>query len=98
MSEEHVATVRKSLNDEVLPRHLQFFENILSQSPSGWFAGGPEPSIADFVLVPRLMWLVEPGVHDGISTDILKGYPHILALIDKLMNLPQIKAYYESKK
>jgi glutathione S-transferase len=46
-NEELLATVRKSLNDEVLPRHLTFFETLLKDSESGWIAGGPSPSIAE---------------------------------------------------
>lgn len=96
MTEEHVATCRKALNDEVLPRHLGNFEKLLEDSPSGWVAGGVEPSIADFILVPRLQWLVEPGTNDGISTTLLDGYPKIKAMMAKFMALPAVVKYYET--
>mmetsp|Transcript_31297 Transcript_31297/g.52793 ORF Transcript_31297/g.52793 Transcript_31297/m.52793 type:complete len:176 (-) Transcript_31297:97-624(-) len=95
MTPEDVAAVRTSLNEEVLPRHLGNFEAILAASASGWLAGGETPSVADFALVPRLQWLVEPGQHDGISTSILDPYPKLRALIDKLLALPAIAAYYK---
>lgn len=91
-----VAAVREALNSEVLPRHLGFFEKLLEQSSSGWIAGTPGPSIADFQIVPRLQWLAS-GANDGISTDILKPFPRVLALIDKLMTLPAIVEYYKNK-
>jgi glutathione S-transferase len=87
--------VRQSLNDTVLPRHLGFLEKLLENSSSGWIANTIDPSIADFVLVPRLQWLVEPGTHDGISTDLLQRFPRILNLIDKLLHLPAIESYYQ---
>lgn len=95
MTDEHVATVRKDLNDEVLPSHLRNLERLLEVSPSGWIAGGENPTIADFILVPRLQWLVEPGVNEGISTNLLNDYPLLTALIQKFHDLPAIKAYYE---
>ena len=95
LTEEHVATVRKALNDDVLPSHLRNLEKLLEASPSGWIAGGAGPSIADFILVPRLQWLVEPGVNEGISTTLLEDYPRLHGLIGKLMNLPEVVAYYE---
>lgn len=91
-----VAIVRKSLNDDVLPRHLNFFENLLEKSTTGWIAGGEKPSIADFVLVPRLQWLVS-GVIEGISVDLLKDFPHIQGLIDKFLALPSIVQFYATK-
>lgn len=96
MTTEHVNTVRKALNDAVLPSHLQNFEKLLEDSPSGWVAGGAGPSIADFILVPRLQWLVEPGVNDGISPTLLDAYPKLKAMMDKLMALPEVVQYYET--
>lgn len=96
LDENTVAAVRKSLNDEILPRHLGFFENILKKSKSGWLAGTNEPTIADFILVPRLQSLLA-GTTDGISTSILLPYPRVTALISKLMKLPAIEEYYAKK-
>lgn len=94
LSEECLAAVRKNLNDEILPRHLEYFENFLRQSHTGWLAGTEEPSVADFMLVPRLQWLASPGVHDGISSEILDAFPLLKGLIERFLDLPKIKAYY----
>ena len=80
----------------MLPKHLECFEKILADSPSGWVAGGEQPSIADFILVPRLQWLVEPGVNEGISTTLLDGYPKVKAMMEKFMALPAVVTYYET--
>ena len=53
---------------------------MLGNSTTGWLANTPGPTIADFVLVPRLEWLVS-GVLDGISKDLLTGFPKVQALI-----------------
>ena len=82
---------------QVLPRHLQFMESLIEKSSTGWIADTEGPSIADFILVPRFQWL-ESGVNDGISKDILAPFPRIKALIQKLLELPKIKAYYASKR
>jgi hypothetical protein len=79
--------VRASLNTEVLPRHLAALERIIAQSSTGWAAGTPEPTIADFILVPRLEWLVEPGAHEGLSTDLLEPCPKTRELIAKMKAL-----------
>ena len=39
LEESVVTAVRASLNDDVIPRHLQFLENIAARSKSGWIAG-----------------------------------------------------------
>jgi len=94
IDEATVSSIRAKINDEVLPRHLQNFETILSKSSSVWLAGGPNPSIADFILSVRLKWLVS-GANTGISSDLLSGYPRICKMIDNFENLPQIKKYYK---
>jgi glutathione S-transferase len=84
--------IRKCLNDDIIPRHLDFFERILSESTTGWLADTHHPSIADFQLVPRLQWLKVHG--EGISNDILVTYTRVNNLMDKLMNDPCIQSYY----
>ena len=38
LDEATVRTIRGSLNDEVIPRHLRFLEDILLNSKTGWIA------------------------------------------------------------
>jgi glutathione S-transferase len=91
-----VMTIRRALNDEVLPRHLQFLENFASASTTGWIAGTEGPSIADFVLAPRLRWLVS-GAQAGISTELLSGFPHLQGVVDRVFALPQVVEYYAQR-
>lgn len=84
---EALRRVRESLSTEVFPRHLASLERIVATSPTGWVAGTEEPTIADFILVPRLEWLVEPGMHEGISPDLLDPCPKTRELIVKMKNL-----------
>eukprot|EP01038_Epipyxis_sp_PR26KG_P015210 gene15210-20489_t len=93
LDEATIASVRKSLNDIILPKHLANLEAFAKSSKSGWIAGGDCPSIADFALVPRLQWLAS-GVNEGISTDILKPYPYLNKMILKLLSEPSIVSYY----
>jgi glutathione S-transferase len=92
-SEELLGEVRKSLNNEVLPRHLGNLEKLAENSTTGWIANTANPSIADFVLVPRLQWLA--GFGEGISEDILKPFTKLTGIMDRLMALPEVVAYYE---
>ena len=89
---EGTALVRKTLNDAILPRHLESFEKLLEKSTSGWIAGGNTPTIADFVLVPRLQWLAA-GKYDGISTEILQPFPKLCGLIEHVLQLPEVRAW-----
>ena len=78
---------------DTLPRHLGNLERLLKEGGTGYIAGTPGPTVADFVLVPRLQWLGQ-GAVEGIPTDILVAYPGLSALVARLMALPAIKAYY----
>ena len=91
-----VQTIRASLNEEIIPRHLEYLESVVMKSKTGWIANTKNPSIADFILVPRLQWLIS-GMNEGISKDILHPFPMLRALIDRLMSLPRIANYYQGQ-
>lgn len=86
--------VREDLNTEVLPRHLGNLNRLLANSATGWVANTPGPSIADFCLVPRLGWLSEHG--EGISSDILKSFPEVVAFVARFYQIPEVMNYYKS--
>jgi glutathione S-transferase len=90
-----VMQAREFLNNTTLPRHLQALNRLMEASTTGWIANTPEPSIADFVLVPRLQWLVGAG-HEGISPTLLTEHcPKVAEMIERFMALPEIAAYYK---
>jgi glutathione S-transferase len=98
LHESMISSIRENLNNEILPKHLQYFENFLKNSSSGWLAGGNSPSIADFFLIPRLKSLTIPNLYNGISHNILENFPLVRELIDKFYSMPQIAEYYNNHK
>ena len=98
MSAMETSVVRKSLNDIVLPRHLTALENMLKNrcNDNNFMADTPEPTIADFILVPRLKSL-QSGQTEGIDPDILCHFPLLQAYIKAFYNLDKIKNYYKQQ-
>ena len=96
-SPDLVKKIRKSLNDEVLPRHLKNLEMTIDSDVGPWLGGQSQPSIADFVLVQRLKSFTI-GFLDGISTDILNDFPKLLQLIDAFENLDSVKEWNEKNR
>ena len=98
LDDDTVVKVRKDLNDEVIPRSLAFFENLLATSSSGWLASTPGPTICDFLLAPRLDWLSNGGAGDGISLQILHKFPLLLTFLQKFNALPAVIAYLREQR
>jgi len=98
-----LSTVRRRLHDEVFPRHLAALVEFLAKSPSGWLAGGPGPSIADFMIVPTLQRLrgrvdgPPMGLCDGLSAGLIDRHPSLVALIERLMSLPAVSGWYTAR-
>jgi glutathione S-transferase len=97
LHQDTISSVHHQLNGVIIPKHLRFIENFLEKSSSGWLAGGPNPSIADFCFVPRLEWLTKPGVHDGIDANILTSFPLTQQLMHQFVNLPEVVDYYAQR-
>ena len=97
---ENTAKVRKAIQEDILPRHLGFFDTVIADGGTGWLAGTEGPTIADFVLVPRLQWIKASGIPGGIigGEELFKPFPNVNALISKLMTLPAVMTYYSGLK
>ena len=81
--------VRRELVATILPRHLGHFEKLLAASPSGWLAGTPRPTIADFYMHGSFEFLC-----DGVGEPGLLGpFPAIRGWMDKGMQLPAVAAF-----
>lgn len=91
----NTSLVRAKLNEDVLPRHLGHLEKILSESPSGWLAGTSGPTIADLQYAPRLCWMLHEN--DGISPDLLAGFPRVAEFLRKTYSIPEIQCYYKTR-
>lgn len=88
----------KAIDSEVFPRHLGNLERLLASSKTGWVAGTAEPSPADFAWVCTLAHTL-PSKDRIFSAPLrtLEAYPHCQGLVEKLMGLPAIKAYYAAE-
>ena len=84
----NTAAVRKAINDDILPRHLGFFNKVLEDGGTGWLAGTADPTIADFCIVPRLQWIKASGVPEIGGDALFAPFPHVNALLDKFMAQP----------
>lgn len=82
---DKVKEIRKVLNDDILPHHLANIERTIDPGP--WLAGQAHPTIADFAMVYRIKALAT-NQYKGLSTDILKPYVKILAMISAFDALP----------
>jgi glutathione S-transferase len=85
--------VREALLTSLLPKHLGYFEGLLSNSSSGWLAGTALPTIADFYMAESFLALRS----NLEAPDVLAGWPLILGLIEKVHALPAIKAWDEAE-
>jgi glutathione S-transferase len=79
------------VNDpEALSRFMGYFSARLEKTP---FLCGTSPTIADCRLLPQLRYWVL-GKADGVPTDVLAPYTHVVAWIDRMMAIPSIAGWY----
>ena len=80
-----------AINKEVTPRHLSNLAKMLDAGGSGWLAGTPEPSIADFVWGP-----VMKSISAGWTGDenALAAFPSLKAWHGRFRAIPSVGAYY----
>lgn len=97
LTEEVTKKVTAKINAETIPRHLGHLERMLTSGGTGWLAGTPNPTIADFQWVITLNSLQTDGGWTG-KPDILDGFPGLKTLIDRFYAVPAIKQYYDAKK
>lgn len=91
---EGAQMVERALGENVLPRHLAFFEALLETSPSGWLAGTTGPTIADFLLVPRFEWLRTGAGLAGVDgAKLFARCPRICVLMKKFNDLASVKEW-----
>ncbi|KAJ1491740.1 glutathione S-transferase [Baffinella frigidus] len=88
---EGTKTAYTAIAERVLPRHLAMLERVMQDGGTGWVAGTPEPTIADFTLAPRLQFIAS-GI-DGIPSSCLDAYPGLKGLIGKVRELPAVVAW-----
>mmetsp|Transcript_1663 Transcript_1663/g.4521 ORF Transcript_1663/g.4521 Transcript_1663/m.4521 type:complete len:85 (-) Transcript_1663:144-398(-) len=70
-------------------------EQLLQRSETGWVAGTPEPSAADFVWYVRLADYIPNTKELSESLRELKDFPSCRAFCDKFRKLEAIQEYYQ---
>lgn len=87
-----LAQYRLAISAQHVPTFLRFLENALEQSPTGWLAATPGPSIADLCWAPRLRWL-ESGALAWLPPSTLQPFPRTRALMERVHDLPAVAAF-----
>eukprot|EP00927_Polykrikos_kofoidii_P020355 TRINITY_DN1963_c0_g1_i4.p1 TRINITY_DN1963_c0_g1~~TRINITY_DN1963_c0_g1_i4.p1 ORF type:complete len:218 (+),score=43.98 TRINITY_DN1963_c0_g1_i4:68-721(+) len=87
-----VEAMRTAFLADGLPRFLGFYSKILSGT--GAFFCGEKVTIADLAILPQLRYF-RKGVADFVPATCLDEFPVVTAWMDRMMELPQIKAWYE---
>lgn len=90
-----VKAMREKFVAEDLPRFMTFFSKILEERGNAFFCG-PKITIADLQILPQLRYYTR-GVADFVPPTCLDGFPVVTAWIQRMLEVPQIKAWYESK-
>ena len=84
-----------AIDKEIVPRHLGNLQRLLEDGGTSWLAGTAEPSICDFYLAPRILWLKSDL--EGISPNILEPFERLSKWLDDFYALPAVTAYYDKK-
>lgn len=74
-------------------KNLQFLEDKVGKSCSGWAADTDEMSIADLKLFTELFALFS-GNYDGIEKSVIVRYPNLLKYHNKVATEPRILNHY----
>lgn len=86
-----VKALREKFVREELPKYMGFLAAELEKT--GAFLCGDKPTIADCQLLPQVAYYTQ-GIADHVPKDCLKDYPVVLAWIDRMMALPELKQWY----
>jgi glutathione S-transferase len=97
MDADTIAKAYEVISTEVLPRHLENVEKLLTASETGWIAGTEEPSAADFVWFVRLSDFMTEKMEYPDKLKSLEDFPALKAFVEKVKSLEAIKEYYEKK-
>jgi len=89
---ETVKAVREKFIKEILPVHMEYLSDALKAGGSK-FVCGDTVTIADLQWYPELRYFLK-GVEAHIPADCLNAYPEVIAYIERMLEVPQIKEWY----
>jgi len=99
--EENTAIVTAALKAneiEVIPQHLASLNAHLIRGGTGWLAGTPQPTIADFMWAPWLKFTLDERKWCGEeSHTLLAATPELVAWSERFYSLPAIMNHYACK-
>ena len=81
--------MRKELSETILPRWLGFLEKLLEDNRDTGFFVGSSISVADLAVWRLCAW-ISGGIIDGISTNLLEGFPLLSVHQREISNLPKV--------
>lgn len=89
--DEVVKSLREKFLETELPKWMGFYTAKLQGQP---FFCGPAPTIADLQILAQLRYFTK-GVADHVPKDCLEKYPEIIAWMNRMYEVPQIKSWYK---
>ena len=81
--------MRKELSETILPRWLGFLEKLLEDNRDTGFFVGSSISVADLAVWRLCAW-ISGGIIDGISTNLLEGFPLLSVHQREISNFPKV--------
>ncbi len=90
------AEMRRVAGEERLPKLLHMLERRVSSFGPGPWVVGSQMTVADIALWRALDWLVG-GVLDGIPPTLLDASPRLLAAMQRVNEIPEVRAWMRDK-
>jgi len=90
------AEMRRVAGEERLPELLRMLERRVSSFGPGPWVVGSQMTVADIALWRALDWLVG-GVLDGIPPTLLDASPRLLAAMQRVNEIPEVRAWMRDK-
>ncbi|CAE8606870.1 unnamed protein product [Polarella glacialis] len=87
--------MREKFLAEEMPKFMGFYTKALEKSGGPFFCG-QKVTIADLQILPQLRYYSR-GVADFVPANTLEPFPVVTAWIARMLEVPQIKAWYASK-
>jgi len=87
-----VEEMRTNFLKNDMPKFMGFFKAKLDKT--GAFFCGDKPTCPDLMILAQLRYFTK-GVADHVPADSLAPYPDIIAWMDRMYAIPEIKAWYK---
>jgi len=89
--DETIKRVRTAFIADELPKFMAFLSAQLEET--GAFLAGAKPTIADCLWLPQVKYFAS-GIADHVPKDCLDKYAAVLAWIERMHAIPELKKWY----